>query len=341
MVIDVHGHVVASPLIYSYREFLIGTRGSYGKAAGLDFRHGRHPDLPDELIEEYVQTHIRQLDEVSTDLQLISSRPYGLMHSEKPAKIVHWWAEAINNVIGAQARLHPEKFRGMVNLPQIAGESPAVTFDEIDRCVNDVGGFVGVLLNPDPGEGDEKTPPMGDEYWYPLYEKLEKMDLPAHIHSTACKNFREPQSFHFIREESLAILSLIESRVFQDFPNLKIVISHAGGAIPYQVARFRGVYWVSKGLDYSFDEALRMLYYDTCIYTPESLALLFKVVGADRCMLGTERPGDGTMKLPDGTMQDDLKPVIENTPGLTQDEIKGILGETAKKVFTRLAGVDA
>jgi len=46
---------------------------------------------------------------------------------------------------------------------------------------------------------------MGDEYWYPLYEKLVELDVPAHIHATGNRYGRGTYSTHFIDEESLAI----------------------------------------------------------------------------------------------------------------------------------------
>jgi len=43
------------------------------------------------------------------------------------------------------------------------------------------------MINPDPYEGSgTPTPGMGDEYWYPLYEKMVQMDIPALIHSASC-----------------------------------------------------------------------------------------------------------------------------------------------------------
>ena len=83
-----------------------------------------------------------------------------------------------------------------------------------------------------------ETPPLGDRFWYPLYEKLVELDIPGHIHSTACRSERLTYSLHFINEESIAMVSLLNSSVFTDFPTLKLMLSHGGGAIPYQYARF-------------------------------------------------------------------------------------------------------
>ena len=161
--------------------------------------------------------------------------------------------------------------------------------------------MVGCVLNPDPSEGFSEPPPgLGDEYWYPLYETLVELDVPALVHSTQCGRPREPYTLHFINEESIAIISLLQSRVFIDFPTLKLVISHGGGSIPYQIGRFRSFYLrpQRRVLDEPFEQSLRRLYFDTCLYSKEALELLFKVVGPDRCLFGAERPGTGSEKDP-------------------------------------------
>ena len=70
-------------------------------------------------------------------------------------------------------------------LPQFRDTSPENCLEELERCVTELG-FVGCLINPDPVEGDGAPPPgMGDEFWYPLYEKLVELDVPALVHSAS------------------------------------------------------------------------------------------------------------------------------------------------------------
>ena len=127
---------------------------------------------------------------------------------------------------------------GICGLPQVAGEPIENTFPELNRCISELG-FKGCLLNPDPFENSGKEAPgLGDRYWYPLYEKLCELDVPAHVHATGSRSDRTPYTVHFINEETIAVFNLVNSTVFEDFPTLKIVISHGGGAIPYQLGRF-------------------------------------------------------------------------------------------------------
>jgi hypothetical protein len=124
------------------------------------------------------------------------------MQSEKPARLVHWFAEECNNIIARQMKLFPNTFLGVCALPQAAGEPMQNVLPELERCVKL--GFVGCLLNPDPYEnGGQEAPSLGDRYWYPLYEKLCELDVPAHIHGTGSRSERSPYSVHFINEETM------------------------------------------------------------------------------------------------------------------------------------------
>ena len=174
-----------------------------------------------------------------------------------------------------------------------AGDPIQNAIPELERCVKQLG-FVGCLLNPDPYENSgTEAPPLGDRYWYPLYEKLCELDVPAHIHGTGSRSERSPYSVHFINEESIAVFGLVNSNVLNDFPKLKIVVSHGGGAIPYQLGRFEAPS-LRRGTGGRFSDGMRKLYYDTVLYTEDALRLLIKTVGVDRCLFGTECPGIGS-----------------------------------------------
>ncbi len=237
--------------------------------------------------------------------------------------------------VGTSIKLAPTRYRGVAGLPQCAGAPITDTFEEIDRCINDLG-FVGIMINPDPYEGDgTHAPGMGDEYWYPLYEKMVQMNIPALIHSAACKDPWDTYSNYFITTETRCIISMVSSGTFDAFPDLKIIVAHGGGAVPYQVGRYRAFFGRHFEQQGGFDAQLRKFYFDSVLYNAEALDLLFKIVGSDRCMFGTENPGTGSYKDPKtGKMLDDLKPVIESLDITDQDK-KNVFEDVAKKVFPR------
>jgi hypothetical protein len=152
-----------------------------------------------------------------------------------------WGYETPDGSFAQFCRVLPERFAGICGLPQPAGEPISTSLPELERCINELG-MVGCLLDPDPGEGDNQTPSLCDEYWYPLYEKLVALRMPAMIHVSSCcnPNFHHTGA-HYINADTTAFMQLIQGDLFKDFPELKFVIPHGGGAVPFHWGRYRGL----------------------------------------------------------------------------------------------------
>jgi OH-DDVA meta-cleavage compound hydrolase len=328
VIIDCHGHVSAPTELWAYKATLLAHRGSHGR--------GGVKVSDEELIaaankaEHWPAGHLDLMKRHRTDRQLISPRPFQMMQSEKPAKLVHWFTEEVNTLIHRQCQLLPEAFVPVAGLPQAAGEPIERVFPELERCVKL--GFKGCLLNPDPYENSGiEAPGLGDRYWYPLYEKLCELDVPAHIHSTGSRSERTPYTLHFINEESIAVFNLVNSSVLEDFPTLKILVSHGGGAIPYQLGRFESASLRGKQ---RFSTRLRKLYFDTVLYTPAALRLLIETIGPEHCLFGTECPGVGSSIDPEtGETMDDIAPYIERFDWLSAADRKLIFEDNARRLF--------
>ena len=334
MIIDAHAHLVAPASLYAHRSNLIVSGGQYGSSY--------RAKVGDKELAESADQNVAIMDGVGTDLQLLSPRPFLMLNGTARWNDIVDWTMDNNDIIARTVKLHPTRFRGVGSLPQQAGRPVESLFDEIDRVVNELG-FVGVLLNPDPSEGMNGAPPLGDPYWYPLYERLCALDLPAHIHSGQCCNGRETYDEHFMAEEGLAITSLYRAGVFERFPDLKLMISHGGGPIPYQVGRWRSHREMARAAGKiakdapTFDDILKRFWFDTVVHNPDSLDLLFKTVGHDRCCFGTERPGSGGGIDPvTGRPYDDIKPMIEGLASLDQAARDGIFEGNARRLFKRL-----
>jgi 4-oxalmesaconate hydratase/OH-DDVA meta-cleavage compound hydrolase len=328
MIIDCHGHVSAPVELWAYKAGLLAHRGSHGRG-GVKVTDAQLIAAAHHK-ETWPDGHIELLHSHGTDLQLISPRPFQMMSSAKPARLVHWFCEEVNTLIHRQCALLPDLFVPVAGLPQVAGEPIEAVFPEMDRCV--ALGFKGFLLNPDPYEnGAEEAPGLGERYWYPLYEKLCELDMPAHIHATGSQSERTPYSLHFINEETIATYNLCTSSVFDDFPDLKIVVSHGGGAIPYQLGRFESQSRRGKHL---FSERMAKLYFDTVLYTEGALRLLIETVGVERCLFGSECPGVGsTIDPATGHTMDHIAPLIRKFDFLSEADKKMIFEDNARRVF--------
>ena len=164
--IDVHGHVTAPDSLYVYKAGLVSHRGAHGRGdAALTAEAANAAlDAPNRSFGGI--SHRQHLDNAGVDYQLISPRPYQMMHSESPAKIVQWFAEETNRAIALSCQVEP-RFKGIAGLPQTMETGPAEWMNELRRCVTEYG-FVGAMLNPDPYEGLQQPPTLGDRFWYPV-----------------------------------------------------------------------------------------------------------------------------------------------------------------------------
>lgn len=324
MIIDSHAHVVIPPESYKYMAELVAGRAN--PTAGVK--------LTDEAVRVAGQTIINIMDKVGTDIQFLSPRPYMQMHSVKPAKVTELWTKHMNDLVFRTTQMFPKRFRSVAGLPQYRDTSPTNCFAELEFRVKEQG-FIGCLLNPDPTEGDGLPPPgLGEEFWYPLYEKLCELDIPALIHSAGSCSPRESYTLKFINEESIGIISLMNSKVFEKFPSLKLIVPHGGGAIPYHMGRFRS--WSVRNGGEFFDDKLKRLNFDTTTYDKNALELLFKTVGADRVLFATENPGTGSAIDPTtGRGYDDMKPIIENIAFLSAEDKKNIFECNCTRLYSR------
>ncbi|MDP6257641.1 MAG: amidohydrolase family protein [Rhodospirillales bacterium] len=331
MIIDCHAHVSAPVELWAYKASILSHRGSHGRGkVNVTDEQIRH--AVEEHKEAFPHPHLHYIDKVGTKMQLISPRPFQLMHSEE-AKLVQWFQEEVNNIIYRETQLYPDRFIGIAGIPTAAGEPLDMAIKELERCVNELG-FKGTLLNPDPYENTGTHPPaLGDQYWYQLYEKLCELDIPAHIHGTGSRSPREPYSLRFINEETTAVFGLINSNVLKDFPELKIVVSHGGGAMPYQLGRFQAGSMRREEGD-RFIDGMHKLYFDTVLYTKDAIELLLKVVGPERALFGAECPGVGSKIDPaTGREMDDIAPYFHEIDFLTDADREMIFSGNAKRVF--------
>jgi predicted TIM-barrel fold metal-dependent hydrolase len=332
MIIDVHGHVSPPEKLWAWKATQLSARGSHGRG---------HLTFSDDEINAALHSggtfgagHLDLLQKHGTNFQLISPRPFQMMHSEKPGKIVHWFHEENHNLIHRQTQLYPKVFAGVAMLPQVSGAPITDALPELERCVKELG-FVGCLVNSDPYENSgTEAPGMGERYWYPLYEKLCELDVPAMLHGSGSHSERTSYSTHFINEETLTIANLMNSSVFEDFPKLKFIVPHGGGAIPYQIGRFEAPSLRRGSKGKRFSEKLRNIWFDTTLYTPIALELLIKTVGADRCLFATECPGTGTSPNPEtGRSMDDVAPYIKAFDWLSDADKTLIFEGNARKLF--------
>jgi 4-oxalmesaconate hydratase len=247
-----------------------------------------------------------------------------------------YWTEHCNDLIHRITQLYPDNFVGVAQLPQSPGAGLEASAAELERCVTGLG-FVGCNLNPDPSGGYWTSPPLGDRYWYPIYEKLSELDVPAMIHvSAACNPCFHTTGSHYLGADTTAFMQMMTAdSLFTDFPDLKFIIPHGGGAVPYHWGRFRGLADMMGRPP--LEELLRRnVYFDTCVYHQPGIDLLLKVIPADNILFASEMVGAVRGIDPrTGHYFDDTKRYIDNARISDADQRK-IFEGNSRKVFSRL-----
>jgi 4-oxalmesaconate hydratase len=206
----------------------------------------------------------------------------------------------------------------------------------MERTVNELG-FVGVNLNPDPSGGMWTGKPLFDRSWYPVYEKLCELDVPAMIHvSESCNPNFHMTGAHYIAADTTAFMQFITSTVFQDFPDLKIIIPHGGGAVPYHWGRYRGLAQ-DMGKGPLEDLLMHNVFFDTCVYHQAGIDLLFKVIPLDNILFASEMIGAVRGIDPEtGHYYDDTKNFVDQVSWLSDAQRKAVYEDNIYRVFPRL-----
>ena len=172
-------------------------------------------DISDAAICESIeQNQLKLLRERGADLTIFSPRASAMAHHIGDTTTSVQWARANNDLIRRVVDLYPDHFVGSAQLPQVAGESLDGSVAELDRAVTELG-FVGCNLSPDPSGGHWTSPPLTDRYWYPLYEKLVALDVPAMIHvSASCNPCFHATGAHYINADTTAFMQLLQGNLF-------------------------------------------------------------------------------------------------------------------------------
>ncbi|HVA25375.1 MAG TPA: amidohydrolase family protein [Chloroflexota bacterium] len=331
MIIDIHGHYTTAPAgLDAYRGSQISQLGNPVK--------GKLNVSDDQIRESIEQSQLRIQRERGTDVTIFSPRASAMGHHFGNALISRYWAETCNELVQRVCRMFPENFVGVCQLPQSPGVSPANCIEELERCVTELG-FVGCNLNPDPSGGYWTDPPMTDRWWYPLYEKLVELDVPAMIHvSASCNPNFHATGAHYINGDTTVFMQCIQQpRLFEDFPTLRFVIPHGGGAIPFHWGRYRGLA-LDMGRGELNDFLMRNIYFDTCVYHQPGMELLLEVVGVDNLLFASEMVGAVRGIDPrTGKNFDDTKVYIDAISTLTDQQRHTLFEGNAHKVYPRLS----
>jgi 4-oxalmesaconate hydratase len=334
MIIDCHGHYTTEPQqLHDFRKKQTEAANKHQHLAPGDLK------ITDDQIRESLEgAQLRLQRERGTDLTIFSPRAAGMGHHIGDVQTSIEWSRLCNDLIHRVCTLYPKNFIGVCQLPQSPGVAPFECVAELERCVTQLG-FVGCNLNPDPSGGYWQTKSLADREWYPLYEKMVELDVPAMIHvSASCNACVHGTGAHYINGDTTAFMQLITSDLFKDFPTMKFIIPHGGGAVPYHWGRYRGLA-LNNGKPELEEHLLKNVFFDTCVYHLPGIELLTKVIPIENILFASEMVGAVRGIDPrTGHEFDDTKRYVDKVSWLSETDKTKIYSGNALRVYPRLGG---
>lgn len=322
-VIDVHTHMFTR----AFMELLKVRGGIYNLQIRPDgqieiFRHDTPVAIPQKGHFDY-ELRLRDMDSNGIDMAIVSLTCPNVYWGTEDTSCEA--ARESNDSMAAAQKRWPDRIRWFTSLPW---EYPAKAVDELKRSCD--AGAVGVMVLANIA-GKSLTDPL----FAPVWEEIDRRALPVLVHPTDLpgidqmdmKKYDLSWSVGFIADTTLAFTRIIFDGFLDLYPNLKLIASHGGGALPYLVGRF------DKGDEVEIpsrrrvkarpSEYLKRIWYDCITYHPGALQFLISVAGADRVMYGTDYPHQ----------VHDMKGSMANTGALAPEVCKAIREGNARKVF--------
>jgi aminocarboxymuconate-semialdehyde decarboxylase len=234
-----------------------------------------------------------------------------------------------NEALAATAACAPARFSPFATVPL---QDPHAAVRELFYAVEELGCW-GVEIGSSVGATPLDDPAL-DRFWAACCE----LDVPVFMHphhelgGLRAAPYYLGNLFGNPSETGLIAARLIFAGVFERFPNLHMILAHAGGTLPAIMGRLDHGYRVrpeTKTIPQPPSAYVRRLFFDTIAHDDALLAYLVERVGPSHVVVGTDRPFDMGIDDPRGT--------VATIPGLDDDERAAILGENVRRLLPRVA----
>ncbi len=236
-----------------------------------------------------VSQRLEDMDRVGIDMEVISlSTPNVFFTDGQHQPDV---ARMINDSYAELIAQHPKRFKGFASIPM---DAPDAALDELHRALNDLK-LNGVILLSNIG-GKPLTAPQ----YRPFFAEANRLKLCIFLHPMLPANSEAFQEYvlgpivGFPFDTSLAVARMCYDGMFEEFPDIRWIIGHLGGAVPYLMERmdngFRDFADCRAKIDKLPSTYLKKLYYDTVSFSPYTLKMVREMVGVDHMVMGSDYP---------------------------------------------------
>lgn len=173
---------------------------------------------------------------------------------------------------------------------------------------------------------------LASEKYRPILAKMAEYNRPIWIHPDNNDSIDfDIGIFSWPFETSHCMLRLVESGIFNEFPNIKFIAHHAGAMVPFFKDRMKNLLPNSRGSFPGIHEHFKKFYVDTAIYgNTDALMCAYNYYGADHMFFGTDAPLGPRLGLVEDTVQS-----IERMT-IPQEEKDRIYRFNAVDLFKRL-----
>lgn len=287
MIVDFHNHYYPDAYL---RELERGDTTARLERDGEDRLLLHYPGDYNVVVRGHrdLDERIRVMDAAGIDVQAFSLTTPGV-HVEAPERGVAL-ARLVNDAFAEAADRHPGRFAPLAALPL---QDPAAAVEELERAIGMGHRGAQLFSNVDGRSLDE------DDY-FPLFEKLADLDVPAFIHPTnpsplgRLADYRLTALMGFQFDTTAAVARLVFAGVLERLPTLKLVVGHLGGTLPFLAERIDRGYEVYPELRERITRApaefFRRLYIDTVNFDPGALRLGLDFAGPDHVVFGSDYP---------------------------------------------------
>jgi aminocarboxymuconate-semialdehyde decarboxylase len=232
---------------------------------------------------------LSDMDRVGIDVEVISlSTPNIFFGDEKHQPEV---ARVVNDAYAELIAKHPNRFKGFASIPM---DLPDAALDELHRAIGDLRLNGVILLSNIKGRA------LTDPVYRPFFEEANRMRLCIFLHPMIPANSEQFSEYvlgplvGFPFDTTLAVARMCFDGLLRDFPDIRWIIGHLGGAIPYLMERldngFRDFAECRAKIDQLPSVYLKKLYYDTVTFSPHTLRMVRDQVGVDHMVMGSDYP---------------------------------------------------
>lgn len=323
MIIDSHAHLGPPNLIDAVREggasFPSVKVIEQGDSVAFSFCGGKQtrpisPGLQD------IPARLTWMDNHGIDLQVVGGW-VDMFGNELPANEGAGWSRMINAAL-YDAAASEQRLIPLAALPMQDGELAAEVLREAHAM-----GFKGAMIGTQPkGEGGVLDDPSLEPFWVAADELGTILFVHPVFESGDVRNkdYGMPNAVGRVTDSLIAISRLIYSGHVLRYANVKVVVGIGGAALPFVAGRLRRNYQLHHEDVADPDAGLAQLYYDTVVHDPRVLRFVADMVGADRIMMGSDKP------FPIG---DDAPMQVVRDAGFSRAETLSINSGLARTLF--------